>query len=378
MRPYPHENATVRHLELPPHRRILVLSDIHGNLEFLKGALEAAAFTPDDILFVVGDILEKGKQSLETLRYLMELCRTHTVYPLRGNCDQITLDFTSQPRQGWNNEMIWRVMHTGWWKNGFFWQLAAGAGVPLSGPGDLSVLRDAVEKCYADELGFLRSMPTVIETQNHIFVHGGIPREDRLEELENFPLLKNDDFLGQGLSFHKWVIVGHWPVTLYRTDIAQADPIVERTRHIISIDGGCVLKADGQLNVLIIPERDSEDFSWVSYDGFPTATALDDQEASENPLNIRWSERWVEVLERGEEFTLCRHLATGREVRILTDYLYETPDGAACEDSTDYCLPVKAGDTLRVVKRVTGGALVKKDGVTGWYWGRLRDMSGSE
>lgn len=373
MRPCPHENATVRHLELPPHRRILVLSDIHGNLEFLKGALEAAAFTPDDILFVVGDILEKGRHSLETLRYLMELCRTHTVYPLRGNCDQITLDFTSQPRQGWNNEMIWRVMHTGWWKNGFFWQLAAGAGVALSGPGDLSVLRDAVEKCYADELGFLRSMPTVIETQRHIFVHGGIPREDRLEELENFPLLKNDDFLGQGLSFHKWVIVGHWPVTLYRTDIAQADPIVERTRHIISIDGGCVLKADGQLNVLIIPERDSEDFSWVSYDGFPTATALDDQEASENPLNIRWNEHAVEVLRQGEEFSWCRHLASGRELYILNDYLRRKPDGTACEDSTDYCLPVKAGDTLRVVKRVTGGALVKKDGVTGWYWGRLGD-----
>lgn len=371
MRPYPHENATVRHLELPPHRRILALSDIHGNLEFLQGALEAARFTSDDILFVVGDILEKGKQSLETLRYLMELCRTHTVYPLRGNCDQITLDFTSQPRQGWDNEMIWRVMHTGWWKNGFFWQLAAGAGVPLSGPGDLSVLRDAVEKCYADELGFLRSMPTVIETQRHIFVHGGIPREDRLEELENFPLLKNDDFLGQGLSFHKWVIVGHWPVTLYRTDIAQADPIVERTRHIISIDGGCVLKADGQLNVLIIPERDSEDFSWVSYDGFPTATALDDQEASENPLNIRWNEHAVEVLRQGEEFSWCRHLASGRELYILNDYLRRKPDGTACEDSTDYCLPVKAGDTLRVVKRVTGGALVKKDGVTGWYWGRL-------
>lgn len=374
MRPYPHEKAIVRHMDLPPHRRILALSDIHGSLEFLKGALEAARFTSDDILFVVGDILEKGKQSLETLRYLMELSKTHTVYPLRGNCDQITLDFMAQPQQGWDDEAVWRVMHSFWWKDtGFFWQLANRAGVPLNGPGDLPTLREAIVRHYAAELNFLRAMPTVIEIQRHIFVHGGIPREERLEELENFPLLKNDDFLGQGLSFQKWVVVGHWPVTLYRTDIAQADPIVERTRHIISIDGGCVLKADGQLNVLIIPERGSEDFSWVSYDGFPTATALDDQEASENPLNIRWSERWVEVLEPGEEFTLCRHLATGREVHILTDYLYETPDGAACEDSTDYALPVRAGDTLRVVRRVTGGALVKKDGVTGWYWGRLGD-----
>ena len=370
MRPYPHEKALVRRVELPPGRRVLALSDIHGNLDFLKGALAAARFSPGDILFVVGDILEKGKQNLDTLRYLMELSRTHTVYPLRGNCDQITLDFMA--RQGWDDETVWRVMQNPWWKNtGFFWQLAAGAGLVLSGPGDLPALREAIARCYASELNFLRTMPTVIETQRHIFVHGGVPREDRLEELDNYPLLKNDDFLGQGLSFQKWVIVGHWPVTIYRADIAQADPIVERTRHIISIDGGCVLKADGQLNVLIIPDRDSEDFSWVSYDGFPTATALDDQEASENPLNIRWNEHAVEVLRQGEEFSWCRHLASGRELYILNDYLRRKPDGTACEDSTDYCLPVKAGDTLRVVKRVTGGALVKKDGVTGWYWGRL-------
>lgn len=370
MRPYPHEKAVVRHMDLPPHRRVLAISDIHGNLDFLKGALAAARFSPDDILFVVGDILEKGRQSLETLHYLMELSKSHTVYPLRGNCDQITLDFMA--RQGWDDETVWRVMHNPWWKNtGFFWQLANRAGLSLRGPEDLPALREVMARDYSEELNFLQTMPTVIETQRHIFVHGGVPREDRLEELDNYPLLKNDDFMGQGLSFKKWVIVGHWPVTLYRTDIARADPIVERGRHIISIDGGCVLKADGQLNVLIIPDRDSENFSWVSYDGFPTATALDDQEASENPLNIRWSERWVEILEPGEEFTLCRHLATGRTIRILTGYLRQEPGGTACEDSTDYALPVKAGDTLRVVKRVTGGALVKKNGVTGWYWGQL-------
>ena len=39
--------------------------------------------------------------------------------------------------------------------------------------------------------------------------------------------------------------------------------------------GGCVLKWDGQLNALILPETPEGDFSWVSYDGFPALTALD-------------------------------------------------------------------------------------------------------
>lgn len=38
--------------------------------------------------------------------------------------------------------------------------------------------------------------------------------------------MKNDDFLGQGHSFDKWVIVGHWPVTLYHPDIQSAAPIL--------------------------------------------------------------------------------------------------------------------------------------------------------
>lgn len=44
-----------------------------------------------------------------------------------------------------------------------------------------------------------------------------------------------------------------------------------------------------------------------------------------------------------------------------------------CEDSTDYRLPVEPGDVLKVVERTSRGILAKKDGVTGWYFGRVRD-----
>ena len=84
------------------------------------------------------------------------------------------------------------------------------------------------------------------------------------------------------------MVVGHWPVTLYDPRIPSAAPIIDRARHIISIDGGCVLKLDGQLNALIIPEESSPDFSWTAYDGLPTARALDPQAPSEDSLNIRW------------------------------------------------------------------------------------------
>ena len=44
-----------------------------------------------------------------------------------------------------------------------------------------------------------------------------------------------------------------------------------------------------------------------------------------------------------------------------------------CEDSTDYRLPVLPGDRLSLVARTSRGCLMKKNGVTGWYSGRLTD-----
>lgn len=193
-----------------------------------------------------------------------------------------------------------------------------------------------------------------------------------MEELDAYDCMKNDDFLGQGRSFRRWVVVGHWPVTLYREDIPSAKPILDHDRHIASIDGGCTLKLDGQLNALILPEEPGGEFSYVAYDGFPVMTALDSQEPSAGSVNIRWGRSRLEVLEEGPEFCRCRHLETGRELDVLTEYLRRDEEGVYCEDSTDYCLPVAAGDRLSVVRRTSRGNLCKKDGATGWYFGRLQ------
>lgn len=41
-------------------------------------------------------------------------------------------------------------------------------------------------------------------------------------------------------------------------------------------------------------------------------------------------------------------------------------------DVTDYLLPVRAGDRLSLVRKTSRGWIVKKDGVTGWYLGRVQ------
>ena len=81
--------------------------------------------------------------------------------------------------------------------------------------------------------------------------------------------------------------------------VPSAAPLLAEGRHIASIDGGCSLKVDGQLNALVLPERPGGAFSWFAYDGLPTATALDPQAPSADSVNIRWGRNALEVLERG-------------------------------------------------------------------------------
>ena len=74
-------------LHLPENQRILAISDVHGNLEYLQRLLEKVGFGEDDVLFLVGDMLEKGPRSLDLLHYVMELQHTRNVYPICGNCE---------------------------------------------------------------------------------------------------------------------------------------------------------------------------------------------------------------------------------------------------------------------------------------------------
>lgn len=196
-----------------------------------------------------------------------------------------------------------------------------------------------------------------------------------MEGTDAHPCLKNDAFLEKGLRFSKYVVVGHWPVTLYNDKIDCANPIINREQHIISIDGGCSLKRTGQLNLLIIPAEDSEEFTFASFDGFPVRVALDPQEGSEDPFCLLYTDNAVRLLKREAEFSFVEHRHTGRRLWVLNEDLYGSGKAMHCDDSTDYRIPVRPGDRLSVILETSKGALVKKDGVSGWYCGRLEEAS---
>lgn len=360
--------ARVQRLRLEPGRRILVVSDIHGNLPYLEGVLRRAGFSHRDELIIDGDFLEKGAESLRTLRVLMELTKQGNTHVLLGNCD----DWYDIYADHWDDRNDAHVLrYILWRKSGLLWEMCNAAGIDPFEMENFTEVKYRLLERFPEEWDFLSRAPHAIETENFIFAHASVRPGKRLEEHTADDLNRCDSFMTQGWAFDKWVIVGHYPVMLYGKDIVCANPIVDREKKIISIDGGCVLKDDGQLNCLIIPDKDSEDFQFVAYDPFPERTALTDQAEGEHSWYIRWGDSTVRVLHRGEEFSRCRHVRTGYEMDILTKYLFTDNEITDCNDCTDYVLPVKAGDKLRVVEETGRGYFVKHNGVSGWYFGEL-------
>lgn len=359
--------ARIRKLHIEPGRRILVIADIHGNLPYLRGVLEQARFGGDDLVIFDGDFLEKGEQSLETLRFVMALCAEGRAHAVCGNCDSWADIFSLSPEG--DRHVQGFLAHR---PRGLIWEMCRAAGLDPLAP-DFSRCKAALREAFPAEWAFLAQLPHAIETEHLIFAHAGVHADKPLEAHTAAELFKYDSFLTHGDRFDKWVIVGHWPVVLYHENIVDANPILERARRIASIDGGCVLKDDGQLNALVIPSEESEDFSAVAYDPFPSARVQDFQRGGERSYYIRWGDSRVRVLRRGEEFSLCRHLRTGYEMEILTKYLFTEEEITGCNDCTDYVLPLKPGDTVRIVERTSRGFFVKHEGVSGWYYGRLEE-----
>ncbi len=353
----------IERLDLPKGRRIIAISDIHGNLPYLEGLLHKLRLREDDIIFILGDFTEKGPQSLNTLRYIMKLSEKYEVHTLCGNCDIWAPLFDGEIGEGGATVLP----YMGRKPFSLARQMCEEMGIEFSVNMDYEDFRSRVFERYGREMDFLRTLPTLIETDDYIFVHGGVPEEKG----DAWNYMKFERFMERSRPQSKWTIVGHWPVMLYHEDVVNANPIFNCDKKIISIDGGCVLKDDGQLNALIIPEAGSTDFSFIAYDRFPTARVLNPQTASEKSWYIRWGDALVEVLERGEEFSFCRHVRTGYEMDILTKYLYG--DGKVCEvnDCTDLVLPLKAGDTVSVVEKTGRGYFVKHNGISGWYFGEL-------
>lgn len=370
--------VTIKRQNLQGFHRVLVVSDIHGHGHLLKRLLDKAAFCEKDALIIVGDIIEKGPDNLGTLRYVMELSQKNNVFPLMGNVDLWRLSLLEDDTPENQADVIgFSQTAEKWWGSSIIGEMMREMGLDLEKDGGRPGLFQKIRNHFAGEMDFIRNLPTILETEYFHFVHGGLPHEN-LEEIDRgnpFALLKNDDFMGHGLSFEKWAVVGHWPVALYHPDVLQHGPVMDGERKILSIDGGCGVRGDGQLN-LVITDWEGKGFSHLSVSDKQNVIAVDAQPSSSASRNIRWHDPVVELVRREEKWALVRH--HGYEMRIPIHFLQGDEKEWRCYNLTDYRLPVQPGDVLQLIFEHDGIAYCKKDDVCGWYEGRYQMIKENE
>lgn len=341
-------------------RRILVTSDIHGNLDGLKALLDKMEYAPGvDALVIVGDLVQKGTQNLNTVRYAMQLAKAENVFVLMGNNDLFTLTDTDQNIFNHFRKLPGRtVLH----------EMAVELGLPLpESTEDTHAIREKAAEALAPELDFLRGLPHVLETDRFIFAHAGLSSEDLEHQDLGFVLAEPRFHQTVSHKFSKTLLVGHWPTSNYDTDLVCCAPLYNSEYNVLSIDGGNNVKDFRQLNGVILDNQTGE-WAWTFTDSFPKIRA-DHAQAYRAGRGIVWPDNHVEVIERGDEFSRCRAVETGVELVVPNDSFYEDASGLRCVDMTDTHLGVVEGETLSVLREFDDRLLVKNDcGEVGFYF----------
>lgn len=185
--------------------RTVIVGDIHGCYDELVALLDKAAFSREDRVVSVGDLIVKGEKNREVLDLFIEDERFSAVL---GNHDRALV-------RHWSGEGI--------------------------------ALKESQEKVRAelsvDEArysAYLQSLPALIDLGSHVVVHAGVRpgvalEGQTIEDLTELRTLGEDRTNREGVAWYeeyngdKIVLFGHWPA-----------PAPRRGPRAIGLDTGCV------------------------------------------------------------------------------------------------------------------------------------------
>lgn len=348
----------IKEVSIPKESRIIVISDIHGEIHLFKKLLKKVDFTEKDYLIINGDMCEKGENSAEVVHLIMSLSTNNSrVHITEGNCDALVEELLDE-----NPQIINYLLH----RNSIMKEWLEAVGYILTETSTAQEVKAILLKQYRKEIDWLNQLPTAIETENFIFVHAGLEDISNWQDTPRKTAITIPSFLSKKHQANKYVVVGHWPVINYSTDIPSDNPIIDDKKKIIAIDGGNVVKQTGQLNALII---ENKHFSYTYVDHFPTKIAVKDFQADNKMLgSINYPNYSIIPLEKMEYFTLCKQVETGFEYYVKNEYIISGKDGYCVKaDVSCVQLNVTKGEKLSIVDDTCRGyTLIKKNGLLGW------------
>lgn len=229
--------------------RTLVIGDIHGGLKAVEQVLERAKITSKDILVFLGDYVDGWSQSPEVIDFLIDLSHKQNCIFIRGNHDELVLDWLENRHEHLNEEM--------WFKHG--------------GKATVDAYLNVSNEVKQRHVLFLKSLQNYhLDEQNRLFVHAGFTNMNGVT-LEFFQKMlywdrtlwevalcldetmdKNSEFYPKRLKIYSEIYIGHSP-------ISKTEKVVPLFKNSIwNLDTGAAFKG-----ALTIMDIDSKEF-WQS------------------------------------------------------------------------------------------------------------------
>ena len=182
-----------------------VISDIHGNYQKFRALLSEISFKEDDVLYVLGDLVDYGEESMELIE---DLSVRLNVYPVAGEHDFLAArmlhGFDKMLKSGATPDADYISEMTAWVQDG--------------GQPTLEGFRALDEEGREGVLDYLSEMALFEEVEaggkEYLLVHAGIADYDPDSDLEDY---LPEDFFSEPLDASyelvegKTVIVGHVP-----------------------------------------------------------------------------------------------------------------------------------------------------------------------
>lgn len=359
------DHSCIRYQDLSQNRALFI-SDIHGEGELLKELLRKVHYVPgQDSLFLLGDLIEKGRASLDTLHQvtaLMDKGVETRVVVLKGNNDEA---------EQLLEETIPLPMKLGYLRTrqSLISEMAQAQGITIDEKTDFGILRQRLTAAYAEEFAFLRDLPLLAAGQGYAAVHSSIQNIENLRQNHPRLMLKDNDFLlNSDCRFSVPVIVGHMPTVALSDRQADCGVHYLKDRNLFAIDGGCGMHAHGQLNALIVEQGDFQHFQTAYADHLIRRRVIGEQVGTPKELQVfvRYFESGIEVLEEDGAFLKVRHLKTNRLLEIPRGALRIIEGKTHCFNSTSCWLPLHSGQEVAVIQEYGDRVFCKHEGRLGW------------
>ncbi|MBN2890854.1 MAG: serine/threonine protein phosphatase [Bacteroidales bacterium] len=195
------------------YKRRFVISDVHGCSNTLKKLIELINLQTNDVVFFLGDYIDKGPNSVQVLDFIIELRKlNYNIFTLRGNHEQDFLNMSVNYDPDFFYSYVSR-------KNGgenFFTKFKQ------------------IESKYVD---FFQNTHFYFELEDFFLVHAGFKffGNDFLKDTSSMLELRYWNFSDLKLTNGKRIIHGHDP-----TNYEIINRAVQNKSFRIPLDNGCV------------------------------------------------------------------------------------------------------------------------------------------